>query len=173
MSASESPNTLSQTVSLRARAPSLGRRFLCALYEGVLLFGVLFIADYLFDALTQSRNALMFRHVRIAWLFLVLGVYFTWFWSHGGQTLAMKTWHIRLLDRDDRAVSLPRATLRFLLCWMFLVPILWALDLSSIRHGAEVSIALLALVVPPFWMFADADRQYLYDRILGTRLVST
>ena len=158
---------------MRGRAPPLGRRFLCALYEGVLLFGVLFIADYLFDALTQSRNALMFRHARITWLFFVLGTYFTWFWSHGGQTLAMKTWHIRLIDRDARAVSPTRAGLRYLLCWMFLVPILWALELSHIRHEAEVSIALLAIVVPPFWMYADPDRQFIHDRILGTRLVST
>ena len=49
-----------------------------------------------------------------AFLFLVLGLYFAWFWSHGGQTVAMKTWHIRLLTHDGRPV--PRGTRRAALC---------------------------------------------------------
>ena len=34
-------------------------------------------------------------------MFVVLGIYFVWFWSRG-QTLAMKTWHIRLVDAQGR-----------------------------------------------------------------------
>ena len=49
------------------------------------------------------------RHVLQAFLFVVLGIYFIWFWSHGGQTLAMKTWHIRLVDRDGGAAHARRA----------------------------------------------------------------
>ena len=39
-------------------APSLTRRMACWLYEGMLMFGVVFIAGYLFSTLTQTRNAL-------------------------------------------------------------------------------------------------------------------
>ena len=45
-------------------------------YEGVLLFAVVFLADYLFDTLTQSKHGLMLRSTRQAWLFLVIGGYF-------------------------------------------------------------------------------------------------
>ena len=79
------------------RAPSLKRRMACWLYEGMLLFGVVFIAGYLFSSLSQTRHALDNRPGLQAFLFLILGIYFTWFW-HRGQTLAMKTWHIRVVS---------------------------------------------------------------------------
>ena len=68
------------------------------LYESILLFGVIFAADFAFDILTQSRHALMLRHIRELWLFLVIGLYFVFFWHRSGQTLAMKTSRIRVID---------------------------------------------------------------------------
>ena len=56
--------------------PSVKRRLACMLYESLLLFGVVFIADWLLDTLTQSRHALVLRHTRQAWLFFVIGAYF-------------------------------------------------------------------------------------------------
>ncbi|NBY27226.1 MAG: RDD family protein, partial [Betaproteobacteria bacterium] len=81
--------------------PSLWRRMACWAYEGMLLFGVLFIAGYLFGTLTQTRNAMDNRHGLQAFLFLIFGIYFVWLWSKG-QTLAMKTWNIRLVDVQGR-----------------------------------------------------------------------
>jgi len=43
------------------------------MYEGVLLFAVVFLAGYLFDTLTQSRHALMLRDGRQVWLFIAIG----------------------------------------------------------------------------------------------------
>jgi len=85
-------------------APSLRRRLACWFYEGLLLFGVLFIAGYLFSTLSQSRHALDNRLGLQAFLFLVVGIYFTWF-GQKGQTLAMKTWHIRLVDAHGHVRS--------------------------------------------------------------------
>ena len=48
----------------------------CWLYEGILMFGVVFIASYLFDTLSQSRHALANRGLRMGFLFLVFGIYF-------------------------------------------------------------------------------------------------
>ena len=83
----------------------------CWLYEGMLMFGVVFIADYLFSTLTQTRHAMDNRHSQQAFLFLIFGIYFVWFWSHG-QTLAMKTWDIRVTDRQGRPLSQQRALRR-------------------------------------------------------------
>jgi hypothetical protein len=66
--------------------PSLKRRMACWLYEGLLMFGVVFIAGYLFGTLSQTRHALNNRHALQAFLFLIFGIYFTWFWAKG-QTL--------------------------------------------------------------------------------------
>ena len=84
----------------------------CWLYEGILMFGVVFIASYLFDTLSQSRHALANRGLRMGFLFVVFGIYFGWFWSRG-QTLAQKTWHIRVVSltaRQSRKRALRCAT---------------------------------------------------------------
>ena len=152
--------------------PSLRRRFLAMTYEAMLLFAVVFISGYLFDALTQSRNALMLRHARQALLFAMLGVYFVWFWTHGGQTLAMKTWRIRLVGPGGSRVLPGRAIARYVLLWIFVLPTLAALGAAGIGGwGAMIALAL-ALGLPPFYALFDRERQFIHDRLLGTRLIS-
>ena len=60
-------------------------------------------------------------------LFVVLGLYFSWFWSHGGQTLAMKAWHIRLVRADGSPVPIGRAMARYLVGWLWFAPALLSL----------------------------------------------
>jgi uncharacterized RDD family membrane protein YckC len=166
-----SPETSPTQPAVLPRAPNWWRRALCGLYEGVLLFGVLFIADYFLDVLTQSRHALKLRDLRMLWLFLVLGVYFVWFWSHGGQTLPMKTWRMRAVDGDGTALSLPRATLRYLACWMVWLPGPALISLLPLSIGIASLLDLLVLFMLTLWPLVDRSRASLYDRILGTRLV--
>ncbi len=150
----------------------LGRRFGAMLYEGVLLFGVSFIAGYLFDTLTQSRQALMFRHAREVWLFIVYGIYFVYFWTHGGQTLAMKTWRIRLVFHDRPEVPLGVAIVRYLACWVFLLLATGAAYALGLGPAADMLVLAAALVLPPCIMLILPEQQFLYDYAIGTRLVS-
>ncbi len=152
--------------------PSLLRRMACFLYEGVLLFGVLMIAGYLFSSLTQQRNAMVGRHGLEAFLFLVLGIYFGWFWSRGGQTVAMKAWHVRLVDRGGGGVSQARALARYVLAYAWFLPGLavpWLLASRSVGAifgwlaGWIALYALSALALP--------GRQFPHDLLAGTRLV--
>ena len=71
------------------QTPNRLRRFACMMYEAVLLFGVVFLAGYLLDTLTQSKNALELRGARQAWLFTAIGAYFVLCWRRRGQTLPM------------------------------------------------------------------------------------
>ncbi len=144
----------------------------CWLYEGMLLFGVLFIADYLFSTLSQTRHALENRHPQQFFLFLVLGIYFTWFWSRG-QTLAMKTWHIRVVNREGRPLSQKQALLRYMLSWLWFIPpwgLTWALGLDA-RFVLVLSLAWILV-----WMLLarlHRDRQFPHDVLARTRLVSS
>lgn len=142
------------------------------LYEGVLLFGVLFISGYLFDTLTQSRTGLAHRDARQLFLFLVLGLYFTWFWTHSGQTLAMKTWHIRLVDRAGQPVGIGRALARYVLCWCLPLAALALLDQLAAPRWTLVVGPILAFALPPFWMLFDRKRQFIHDRLAGTQLIT-
>src|ERR1700754_1149479 len=128
--------------------PSLKRRLLSMTYEAMLLFAVVFIAGYLFDTLTQSRHALMLRHARQAWLFAVLGFYFVCFWTHGGQTLAMKTWRIRVVGPDEGPLRVGRAVARYMLLWIVVVPVLAIVWLADVGNWAAVAALSAALIVP-------------------------
>ena len=154
-------------------APSLMRRMACWVYEGMLLFAVVFIAGWLFSALGQMRDAMDARRPLLqAFLFVIFGIYFTWFWSRG-QTLAMKTWNIRLVDRAGRPVSQLRALARYVLSWLWFLPplaVLPALHLS----GAEVAVVMIGWVA--VWAVLSRfhpQRQFWHDALAGTRLISS
>ncbi|MFO1262990.1 MAG: RDD family protein [Rhodoferax sp.] len=150
--------------------PSLWRRMACWLYEGVLLFGVVFLPGYLFSALSQTRNALDNRTALQAFMFVVLGIYFVWFWSRG-QTLAMKTWHIRLVDAQGRPVTQLRALGRYALSWLWFLPPLAAIAPFHLA-GGEASVIVLGWI--GVWALLSRfhpTQQFWHDALAGTRLV--
>jgi uncharacterized RDD family membrane protein YckC len=154
--------------------PGIFRRLASMLYEGVLLFGVVMIAGFLYANVTQQRHALVGTHGLQAFLFVVLGVYFAWFWSHGGQTVAMKTWQIRVVRHDGRPLSLGRAAVRYLASWLWFLPGLAVAGLSGLRGGWPISAVLLANVgVYAVLARLHPSRQFLHDLLCGTRLVRT
>jgi uncharacterized RDD family membrane protein YckC len=114
-------------------------------YEAVLLFGVAFFAAWLFFFASGGRDATAgwSRYALQMFIAMVFAGYFLWCWLRGGQTLAMKAWKIRLVG-----VTPARALLRFVLA-LLLVP------------------TLVAIV----WSLFDRDRQFLHDRLAGTRLI--
>lgn len=160
---------------LTATVPSRWRRFASMMYEGVLLFAVVFLAGYLFDTLTQSRSGLTLRGLRQGVLFLAIGVYFVMCWRYSGQTLPMKTWNIRLVDRDGRTPPLKRLVLRYVLIWP--IPLLAALLVQGASHLTGYRSTDMLIVFAPFtvffWTGFDPQGQFLHDRLLGTRLVHT
>ena len=149
----------------------LRKRLLCMVYEAMLLFGILFIATWAFSTLLQQRHALYLRDALQDWLFVVLGVYFCWIWTHGGQTLAMKTWRIKVLDRHGLALSQTLALKRFFLSGMWFAPPLalaWFIDLPVMTTLAAACIWVL--------LWAGASRfapreQFWHDVWAGTQLV--
>jgi uncharacterized RDD family membrane protein YckC len=153
--------------------PPLWRRLACFIYEGVLLFGVVMVAGFVYSVSTQQHHALIGVHGMQLTLFVVLGLYFTWFWSRSGQTLAMQTWHIRLLTRHGGPVSRWRALARYLLSWLWFLPALMAVYFSGLTGGAPTFTALFvgALAYAALSRL-HPDRQYWHDAVCGTRLVN-
>jgi len=114
------------------------------LYEALLLFAVAFFAGFAFHFASGAaplEGWLLRAHQ--AFLAAVFAAYFLCCWLRGGQTLAMKTWRVRLVG-----VTPVRALVRFL-CALVLVP-------------TGLSLA---------WALVDRDGQFLHDRLAGTRLV--
>ena len=154
--------------------PSLRRRMACFLYDGVLLFGVVFFAALVYSVLTGQRHALAGRHGMLLFaLVLAPGVYLVWYWSQTGQTLPMQTWSIRLVDRAGGRLSRWRAIARYLASWMWFWPALCLAWLAGWQSSpAKLSAALIGGVL----LYAlssrlQPQRQFWHDALCSTRLV--
>jgi len=141
------------------------RRLMGIAYESIILFGVLWFADYAFSALTQFRG-----HpgaLRTAFQVFTLGVlaaYFTCFWSAGRRSLPMKTLALQLQARNGAPVSAARAFARFVAAV--------ALAIAALAAARYLHPALALLLLAPYaWTLVDGDRRALHDIIAGTRLV--
>ena len=155
--------------------PPLRRRFASLVYELLLLFGLalipgalgaLFVAQTGHGHWAQSDAAL-----RVYALFLD-AIYFVWFWSRRGQTLAMQTWRIAVQHRDGTQLTQARAAGRFLAAcagW-FAAPLLVASALALKPWPTLGAVAGWAVLYGLSSRFAP-DRQYWHDRVAGTRLV--
>ena len=141
------------------------------IYEGLLLFAICAITGLIYGYLTNSTHALAHRLELQILLFLVIGCYFTWFWSKG-QTLAMKTWRFKIVGANGSHITKQRAAARYLLSWLWFFPPLLALaftDLSKARlFGTLAGWLTLYLSLA----LQHPSKQFLHDRLAGTRLVN-
>jgi uncharacterized RDD family membrane protein YckC len=102
--------------------------------------------------LALFETELAVPHVRPAYqayLALVAGVYFVAQWTRGGQTLAMKTWHLKLERRDGGALTPRDAVLRYV---------------AALAGLAALGLGFL-------WALFDREGLFLHDRMAGTRIV--
>ena len=125
--------------------PSFLRRMMIILYEAMLLFSVLFLAGMLAYPITHAKNS----HAYSLYLFLVCFLYFGWQWTHGGQTLAMGTWSVRLQSISGEKVTWKQALIRF-----FVAIISW-----------------LALGLGFLWIWFDREKRAWHDIASDTRLI--
>jgi len=138
-------------VSNPVRTPSLARRLACLAYEALLVFAIGFAAAWVFFFASGGLGATgRGRTLLQILLIAVFAAYFVWCWLRGGQTLAMKTWRIRLVAPGRERLPAGVALLRFVLA------------LVCVPTG-------IAFV----WALFDRERQFLHDRVAGTRLVET
>jgi len=136
-------------IAAGAGVPGLGRRLVSMLYESLLVFAVAFFAGVAFYSAGSEHLSGLVRHLFRIYLFLVFGIYFVTCWRRGGQTLPMQTWKMRLVRSDGRPVGVRQAVARYVLAWP-----------SLLIFGAGV-----------LWALFDRDRQFLHDRLAGTRIV--
>lgn len=149
-------------------------RMAAFVYEGVLLFGVLMISGYLYSSLTQQRHALQGKAGLQAFLFVILGIYFGWFWSRSGQTLAMKTWHLRLVCVDGSPVPQSRALARYVAAWLWFLPALAAAYWLNVSTSGQIFTILTSGVLAYAALsWCLPERQFLHDLLCGTRVIST
>lgn len=167
-----SMNVSSHAIQKTLLTPGLWRRMACWVYEGILMFGVVFISGYLFGTLSQTRNAMDNRHALQAFLFVVFGIYFVWFWAKG-QTLAMKTWNIRVVDRQGAAITQKHALVRYALSWVWFLPPLVGVSPWHLSGPETVTILIAWVAVWALLSHFQREGQFWHDIWAGTRLVTS
>ncbi|MFC5462054.1 RDD family protein [Massilia niabensis] len=159
--------------SAQIGTPTVKRRVIAMVYEAFLLTAVEALAVFLFIFLTGNRQDPVFRAALMVFLFLVTGAYFVHAWSGSGFTLAMKTWRIKVLKVGHAKVPLKNAVIRYLLAWGWVAPALLAGALLDLHRFKEwVLVLTVGAVAWGLTAFLDRDRQFLHDRIAGTRLIA-
>lgn len=135
---------------MSAPLAGIGRRLGSLLYESLVVFAVLLIGFWLPQTLLAGAGISFSARMLWVHVLVLLLAYFTWFWLNGGQTLPMKTWKLRIANPDGSPLRPMQAVLRYLAAWP--------------------SILLFGIGI--LWALIDRDRQFLHDRIAGSRIIS-
>jgi len=151
--------------------PTVKRRLISMVYEILLGVAVLFLPLLIVEFATRAGVAPWAWHARQATVFLVLGAYFIHQWSRKGQTLALQTWRIKLEFPGYSHVPLKIAALRYVLCWLWVMPAVLVSSAMHLEHWHVLYALLGGIVLWSLTAFLDKDRQFLHDRLAGTRLV--
>lgn len=127
------------------------RRLGAILYDSLLLFAVLFAATALVLPLTGGQSVAPHNPFYTSYLFFVSFFFFAWFWTHGGQTLGMRAWRIRVQQRNGSPITWTQALLRFMTAiasWLLLgAGFLWALiDREKMTWHDRYSETVLVVV---------------------------
>ena len=148
------------------------KRLLCMIYDAVLLFGITFSAVFVFKFATQRfDDALMHRWLQL-FLFIVIGMYFTYVWGRKGQTLAMQAWHLKIVTKDNNPITFKQACIRYCGAWMWFLPALILCDVLGIHHWDSIMlIILVGMVAWAMTVFLDENRQFLHDKLAGTQII--
>jgi len=135
------------------------RRLAAIIYDLFLLAAVILVAVSLFTIVVesiagQSSSGELLETPWIKLLFqfylsLVSALFYLWFWTHGGQTLGLKVWKLKVVDDSLHTPGIKTSGLR----------LGWAI-VTCIPFG----IGFL-------WALFNKNRLTLYDQLSGTRLV--
>ena len=136
--------------TIEITTPGFWRRILCIIYDFLLLIAILFITSLIFLFIYHDTNSPYFMPVFRLYLLSTAGVYLIWFWTHGGQTLAMQTWKIRVISTSGERMSIWQAIARYFL--------------------AVISISFFGCGI--IWALFDREGQFLYDRLAGTKIIN-
>ena len=131
------------------QTPSLLRRLASLLYDTLVVAALLILASAIVTTLSgQISDSAPKAALQLLALALVTA-YFIWCWVRGGQTLAMKTWRIQVIEPGHAGIRVATALKRYLI--------------------AAGGLALAGIGF--WWALFDREGQFLHDRVIGTRLV--
>jgi len=130
--------------------PGFLRRLGAMFYDALLLLALLMMLSYPYVWLTGGAKPNL--AIKTAYQFYLLAIcffYYAGFWVRGGQTLGLRTWRMKLVNKDGG-------------------PITWTI---ALKRFASALFSLLCLGLGFLWVIYDRDKLAWHDRLSGTRLM--
>lgn len=133
--------------------PSVGllRRLAAMVYDALLLLALFMVGTLAVLPLTHGKAIPPGNPIYTTYLLLIGFLFFGWFWTHGGQTVGMRAWRVRLVQANGEAVTWNKALLRFA---------------AALLSWAVCGLGFL-------WALFDPEHLAWHDRLSGTRLIVT
>jgi uncharacterized RDD family membrane protein YckC len=131
------------------RPAGLMRRLAAMLYDALVLLALEILATFLVLPLAEDDAFAPGNTLYRAYLLLVALLFFCWFWTHGGQTLGMRAWHLRVVNRDGGALDWRQSILRFF---------------AAIGSALPLGLGYL-------WILFDRDQASWHDRLSRSQVV--
>lgn len=158
-------------------SPKFWRRVSCCLYEQLVLLGVIAFTFLLPNlGLGILFGVSLPSWLTFLYLYTVLGLYFVWYWTKSGQTLAMQTWRIRMIGANGFHLNRRQAIWRYVYGSLWIVPCIllqWIFHLEKWQI-IEMLFTVALFIWPLSTLFdrrSPLERQSLPDRMAGSRLV--
>lgn len=126
---------------------SLIRRCGAILYDTLLLGGLLIGATALILPLTAGKAVTPGNPWFSFYLFVICFLFFGWFWTHGGQTLGMRAWKIRLQRTDGHPMGWWQALLRFFLASLWMLPMVYVSQVLGSNYQLSLGVGFVFLVL--------------------------
>ena len=158
-------------------APQFWRRVACTLYEQLVLLGVVAFTFLLPNlGLGIVFGISLPSWLTFLYLYVILGMYFVWYWTKTGQTLAMQTWRVRMIGPGGFPLTRRQAVWRYFLGSLWIVPCVLLQGVFELEKWQIIEMLFtVALFLWPLSIYLDRVspllRQSLPDRLSGTRLV--
>lgn len=167
------------TITAPTPAP-YARRIWSSLYELALLFGLTFVTAFATQILLTLVNIQIPAWGHSIIFFIVIGAYFTYCWTHGGQTLAQRTWRLKTTDTNGNLINYGQAWLRYTLAYLGVLPALliaWTQLHSHQTYSASTAYSLSIGLALINWLallgtaLAHPQKIALHERLSGTRTI--
>lgn len=131
-------------------SPGLLRRLGAMAYDSLLLLALLMMLSYPYVWLTGGdKPSLLVKTLYQLFLLAICFFFFAGFWTHGGQTLGMRAWRLKVVRDGGGPIGWALALKRFALAW----------------------ISLICLGLGFLWVIFDRNKLAWHDRWSGTRLI--
>lgn len=152
---------------------SVLKRLYALIYDGLLLVAIDMVvimlpASFLITfKQIDSQSSTYLVTISMAILLLHF-LFYGWFWIHGGQTLGMRSWRLRLTTVEGTPISWSIALKRFLLglpAWALLLMAL--LNLFTVERELNAALMLFGLL----WWVMDNRAGLWREKLSHTRVI--